>query len=338
MKSLPKATDATAQEQIKAFTDELASFANPHEVWSMIQEKINTFKASDKENKFVTLSAVMNFVSALIQMGFGLMLKSMSVISSAIDSLLDFVLGVFNLFLLNESKKKQDTHYNFGYGKLQWFGALSQWWVMMFFGVVLWYFSVMKLTDSSPVDGVWLLLIIMILDFIGWVACVMYYHLVIKTTQNMIVLWTLKKLYAWLVFNVWIMSWLFLIRVWERYFDAWWYFIDAIVWVIVAWYICFNGWGLLYDGYGMLMDKSLPPDEIAIIKGLINWYKGDVFRRDNLRTRMSWTKKYIDFTLYIDAKKKSFTEIYEICVYLKKHLENDIQDSIVTIVPKPHAK
>jgi hypothetical protein len=67
MKTLSKETDRTLQKQIDAFKDDLVAFANPKEVWEMMQEKINTFKASDSENKFVTISAVMNFISALIQ-------------------------------------------------------------------------------------------------------------------------------------------------------------------------------------------------------------------------------------------------------------------------------
>jgi divalent metal cation (Fe/Co/Zn/Cd) transporter len=92
---------------------------------------------------------------------------------------------------------------------------------------------------------------------------------------------------------------------------------------------------LLYEGYGMLMDRSLSPEEVKQIKELINTYQEDFYRRDNLRTRSSGTTKFIEFTLYFDAKKKSFTEIYKICLFLKKHLEDDVENSVVTIVPRP---
>lgn len=335
MKKLHESTVSTIQQKVASFGKEVGSFADPTKARDAITQKVNEFKSSDEENKFVTISAVMNLVSALIQITFWLMLKSMSVISSAIDSLLDFVLGLFNLFLLTKSKRKHDGSYNYGYWKLQWFGALSQWWVMMFFGVVLWYFSILKLMASAPIKWVGILIIIMILDFIWWVCCVAYYFLRVKKSENMIVIWTLKKLYAWLLFNIGIMSWLILIRVWLTYFNAEWYFIDAIVWLIVAGYICFNAWELLYEWYGMLMDRSLSAEEIKQIKEMINSYQDDFYRRDGLRTRSSGTTKLIEFTLYFDAKKKSFPEIYKICLFLKKHLEDDIENSVVTIVPRP---
>lgn len=335
MKKLEQTTIQQLQEHLGWFTDELKSIVNPEETRALMNKKINDFKSSDEENKFVTIAAFMNLVSALIQISFWMMLKSMSVISSAIDSLLDFVLWLFNLFLLNQSKRKHDATHNYGYWKLQWFGALSQWWVMMFFGIVLWYFSIMKLMVSAPLKGVWILIVIMILDFIWWTCCVAYYHFVIKQSTNMIVQWTLKKLYAWLLFNVGIMSWLVLIWVWVTYFDVELYWIDALVWLIVAGYICYNAWWLLYDGYWMLMDRSLPQSEIKTIKETIDTYAEDTFTRDSLRTRLSGTTKMIEFNAYFDTKKKTFPEIYKACLFLKKHLEKDIDESVVTIVPMP---
>lgn len=119
MKKLQQSTVSVLQEKVHSFTKEMSNFVTPTQAWESLHEKINEFKSSDAENKFVIISAIMNLISALIQVTFGLILKSMSVISSAIDSLLDFFLGLFNLFLLTKSKKKHDTSYNYGYGKLQ---------------------------------------------------------------------------------------------------------------------------------------------------------------------------------------------------------------------------
>lgn len=335
MKKLEQSTIWQLQQKVASFTKDAANFVHAWQAWEALNEQINEFNSSDAENKFVTIAAVMNLVSAFIQITFWMILKSMSVISSAIDSLLDFVLGMFNLFLLTQSKRKRDGSYNYGYGKLQWFGALSQGGVMMFFGIVLGYFSLRKLLDSAPVKGVGILIIIMILDFLGGVSCVTYYHTKIKQSTNMIVIGTLKKLYAWLLFNVGIMSWLILIRVWLTYFNAEWYFIDGLVGLIVAIYICINAGWLLYAWYGMLMDRSLPPEEVKQIREIINSYEEDFYRRDGLRTRSSGTTKFVEFTIYFDAKKKTFPQIYKICLFLKKHLEQDIDNSVVTIVPKP---
>lgn len=99
---------------------------NPKKAWIFLGNKVNEFKASDHETKFIALAATMNLVAASLQLVVGLRMKSVSVVSAAIDSLLDFLLGIFNLFLLKESQKEEDDDYNYGYGKLQGFGALFQ--------------------------------------------------------------------------------------------------------------------------------------------------------------------------------------------------------------------
>lgn len=92
---------------------------DPKKAWIFVANKVNEFKASDHETKFITLAATTNLLAATLQLTVGLWMKSVSVVSAAIDSLLDFLLGLFNLFLLKESQKEEDEEYNYGYGKLQ---------------------------------------------------------------------------------------------------------------------------------------------------------------------------------------------------------------------------
>ncbi|USN55009.1 MAG: hypothetical protein H6765_11335 [Candidatus Peribacteria bacterium] len=92
MKKAKQDTTTGIQEKVHTFADETKSLLEPQQLWDYLHTKLDDFQASDVENKFVTISAVMNLVSALIQIVFGLWLKSMSVVSSAIDSLLDFAL------------------------------------------------------------------------------------------------------------------------------------------------------------------------------------------------------------------------------------------------------
>lgn len=70
MKKLQQPTVSLLQEKVTSFTKEVGSFADPTKARDAITQKVNEFKSSDEENKFVTISAVMNLVSALIQITF----------------------------------------------------------------------------------------------------------------------------------------------------------------------------------------------------------------------------------------------------------------------------
>ncbi|MBP7848348.1 hypothetical protein KA013_03995 [Patescibacteria group bacterium] len=79
-----------------------------------------------------------------------------------------------------------------------------------------------------------MLLLVMLVDFIGGLLAVGYYFWRIKKTENMIVIGTLKKVYAGLLFNIGIMSGLVLIYIGMKYFNQQWYFIDPMVGLVVA--------------------------------------------------------------------------------------------------------
>lgn len=140
----------------------------------------------------------------------------------------------------------------------------------------------------------------------------------------MIVIGTLKKVYAGLLFNIGIMSGLALIYIGMHYYDQQWYFIDPMVGLVVAGYILYTSGQLLMSGYEMLMDKSLTPEEVTQIEKIINSYKKKYSRRDDLRTRRSGTMKHIQFSIYFDPQKTSFREIYAVCIFLKEHIQQDI--------------
>ncbi len=303
--------------------------------WKMLAKEINAIKSTDYETKFIIIAATTNLIAACLQLVVGLRMESVSVVSAAIDSLLDFILGMFNLFLFKQSQREEDDDYNYGYGKLQWFGALFQWIVILFFGASLIYFSILKLVSNSPIDGIGLLLLVMLVDFAGGLLAVAYYFLRIKKTENMIVLGTLKKVYAWLIFNIGIMSGLILIYIGMHYFNKKRYFIDPIVGLVVAVYVLRTARQLLFGGFGMLMDRSLTDEETTKIEGIINAYKDKYTRRDNLRTRRSGTIKHIQFDLYFQQQKTSFREIYGVCIFLKEHIQQELGDCIVIVTPLP---
>jgi len=125
---LKESSIAKVKEKMASFQEAIIPdfVQDPKKVWIFLGNKINEFKASDYETKFIALAATMNLIAASLQLVVGLRMKSVSVVSAAIDSLLDFLLGIFNLFLLKESQKEEDDDYNYGYGKLQGFGALFQ--------------------------------------------------------------------------------------------------------------------------------------------------------------------------------------------------------------------
>lgn len=69
----------------------------------------------------------------------------MVLIASAIDSLLDLIVSVFNLFALKEAEKPADKDHNYGHGKIEAIAALIEGLFIGISGLYIIFSSIQKL-------------------------------------------------------------------------------------------------------------------------------------------------------------------------------------------------
>ena len=74
------------------------------------------------------------FMLALLKMTIGVIGNSASVIASAIDSLLDIFISLFNYFAISKSEKAPSKMFNYGLGKIEGFAAVIE-------GSIIWYLT-----------------------------------------------------------------------------------------------------------------------------------------------------------------------------------------------------
>ncbi len=79
--------------------------------------------SAQKAIRFATLAAV---TLAIVKTVVGLMTGSLSVLASAVDSLLDFFVSLVNGFALKKAKAPADDRFRYGYGKVEALGALFE--------------------------------------------------------------------------------------------------------------------------------------------------------------------------------------------------------------------
>lgn len=65
------------------------------------------------------VASALAFTLAIIKFVGGMMTGSLTVISSSIDSLLDFFVSIINFFALRKSTQEKDDKYHYGYGKIE---------------------------------------------------------------------------------------------------------------------------------------------------------------------------------------------------------------------------
>lgn len=69
--------------------------------------------------KAVMVASAIAFTLAIIKFVGGMMTGSLTVISSSIDSLLDFFVSIINFFAIRKSTQGEDDVYHYGYGKIE---------------------------------------------------------------------------------------------------------------------------------------------------------------------------------------------------------------------------
>ena len=69
--------------------------------------------------KAVIVASLTAFTLAIIKFIGGLMTGSLTVMSSSIDSLLDFFVSIINFFAIKKSMQNHDDEYHYGYGKIE---------------------------------------------------------------------------------------------------------------------------------------------------------------------------------------------------------------------------
>jgi len=65
------------------------------------------------------VASALAFTLAIIKFVGGIMTGSLTVISSSIDSLLDFFVSIINFFAIRKSTQEKDDTYHYGYGKIE---------------------------------------------------------------------------------------------------------------------------------------------------------------------------------------------------------------------------
>ncbi len=71
------------------------------------------------QKKATLVASLCAIVLALVKFIVGLTSGSVAVLSSAIDSLMDFAISAFNFLALKKSSQKANENYNFGFSKIE---------------------------------------------------------------------------------------------------------------------------------------------------------------------------------------------------------------------------
>ncbi len=291
--------------------------------------------AQRQKERVALLSVTSNSILVVMKLVIGLMIGSVSIISEAIHSGVDWLAAVIALFSVKTSSLPADTRHPFGHGKIENISGTVE--ALLIFVAAGWiiFEAVKKILNPEPIED------------IGWGVGVM----LVSAAANLIVSERLFKVGrqtdsvalqadAWhlrtdVYTSAGVTASLAMIWAGSRVFpglDLHW--LDPAAAVGVALLIIKAAYDLTIQSARDLLDVNLPKDEMEWIRGRILERKPLIHGFHRLRTRKSGHFRFVEFHLQVDPQM-SVLNSHNITEELSGLIERQYPHTSVTIHVEP---
>ena len=241
------------------------------------------------------VSSITAFLLLIIKFFVWIISGSIAVLSSAIDSLLDLFVSLFNYFAVSNAEKEADSQFNYGRGKIEALASLIEWLIITGSWFYIFYASVMKLIHNEQVSYLWITVVVMLISVVVTGMLVYFLEYVAKKTNNLVIKSDALHYKTDLYSNVWILIGLAVI-----YFTGF-HQVDAILWILIAWYIIYSAWELIEKWYMLLLDAAIDEKEVWQIKEIIEG-QNLITSYHYLKTRQVGNIKYVEVHLVFNPE------------------------------------
>ena len=240
----------------------------------------------------------------ILKLLIGLMSGSVAVLASAIDSLLDMAISVFNFFAIKKSEENPDESYHYGKGKIQAIAGVIEGTIITISGLYIIYKAVEKLINAEQVALLTPSIIVMLISLVVTYFLVKYLLRIADQTDNIVIkadalhyqtdLWSNAAVLLSLVL-VWITGWSS---------------IDALFGLGIGLFIIYSAYEIIHDGVEILLDRALDGEIVAKIGEIIAKHPQSTSYHW-LKTRTDGTTNFVEFHLVLHPDMR-LSEAHEI--------------------------
>ncbi len=215
------------------------------------------------EKKATVVSTSVAGLLVLIKMSIGIMSGSIAVLASAIDSMLDLIVSLFNYFALSNAEKNPDDQFHFGRSKIEPLAAVIEGTVISLSALFILYNALLKMVHPEDMGFMNESIGVMIISFIITAFLVIFLKSVAKKTKNMVIRADALHYQTDLFSNGAVLFALAAIHFTGEQL------IDPILGVAIAFYMIYSSIPLIKEGVLMLLDAALPVEDVTAIKKIL---------------------------------------------------------------------
>lgn len=245
------------------------------------------------EKKATIVSSSTAAVLVLFKLVVGIMSGSVAVLASAIDSLLDLSVSVFNFFALHQSERKPDETFNFGLGKLEAVASVIEGTIISMSALFILYTAVDKFITPRPILYLQASIVVMLISIVLTALLVLFLNHVAKKNNNLVIRADALHYKTDLFSNGAILLSLLIIKF--SGFEL----IDPLLGVGIAAYMIYSAFPIMKEGLMMLLDVALSKEEIAKIRAMLI-RNSQINGFHHLQTRRAGSDVFIGVHLVFD--------------------------------------
>lgn len=229
---------------------------------------------------------------ALVKLIVGVMSGSVAVLASAIDSLLDVIISIFNFFALHQSEQPANQKFNYGYGKIESLASLIEGVIIGCSGGYILYEAIGKIVSKEHIIQIDQTIGVMIFSLVMTLALVIFLTLMVKKSKNQVLEADLLHYKTDLLSNGGVLLSLAVIY-WTD-----WQIVDAILGIAVALYVILSAFGIGKKGVLNLLDRSI--DEELSLKIQNTLESSPISSYHGLKSRISGNTLFLEVHLVFD--------------------------------------
>jgi cation diffusion facilitator family transporter len=265
------------------------------------------------EVRAIRVAIACSVIGATAKLTAGIITGSMSMISSAVDSLGDLMVSLANLFVVRYGHQPPDEDHNYGHAKIEGLGAMFEGGFILAAALFIAYEAVHKTIIGEASHDTTLGIYVMVPTLFLTLGTVVYLRKIAKQTGSLVIKSDALHYTTDVWVNIGVLVSLALVKLTGKPI------IDAVVSIGIAIFMIVSSIRVVREGFDVVMDKSLPVEQVAKVTALLDGCaRIDSFH--DLRTR-GGKIPHVDFHAVVDPKMTA-QEVHD----LFEELQRGIQD------------
>ncbi|MEC9491538.1 cation diffusion facilitator family transporter [Flexistipes sp.] len=265
---------------------------------------------------------------AVIKLVTGLMINSLVIVTSAVDSIMDIVTSSINYYAIKASEQPPDKEHPFGHHKYESLATFIQSIIIMLSGFYILYEAYSKYINKESVTNVNNGLYVMFFSILVTLFLTIFLRRTAKREESAVLKADALHYEIDILTNLGVIGTLFVVKFTGIEI------IDPVVSVLIAVYIVYSALKLNFNVTKDLVDTELPVDIKEKIIDIIKQYDDYHLDFHRLRTRQAGSKKFVDLHLTL-CREVSLKDAHKIADIIEKRIRDEIKNSDVIIHIEP---